>query len=135
MIVQMGPTDSVLCAISMFPSGPSDIQVKQNIGAVKAMKMSLEKVHSQMLDMVTTLQSKAAKDEAFKSKCTEVSLAAEAVKALVQELRTAICVVDEGVCGEEAAALNSRLRSQLEAGDAHLLGWRAMNKRIRAMMM
>ena len=27
VMVQMGPTDSVLCAISMFPSGPSDMCV------------------------------------------------------------------------------------------------------------
>lgn len=130
VLPQRGPTDSELGHVFL------KLQAKQNMGNLRAMKTTLEKAQSAMLDMATTLEAKAAKDDTLKSKVTEVTTAAEAVKALVQDLRSLVCSIEEGGCeGEQATALNSRVRSQLEAGDAHLLGWRAMSKRLRAILM
>ena len=104
------------------------------MGAVKAMKMSMERVMSHMLDTVATLHAMAAKDPSLKGKADEVSTAADRVQKLVQEMRSTICMIDKGTDDEEAASLGTRVKEHLEQGDAHLVGWRAMAKRIKALM-
>ena len=105
------------------------------IGSLNTTKSGIEKAHSATLDLQATMEVRAKKDSALTPKVAELSAAAEGLHTFLGLLRGHISeLVGLSADSEDVDGMIAKATSLTELGETHLAGYRAMSKRMRALL-
>ncbi len=130
-----GSSSSTDVAIKL--ENPDYSKAQQFGNVLKAAKTTLEKFHTEALDLTEDLQVKVRKEKntALEPKIVELKQATTAMGVFLQELRQQLSTVSALTMGDDCKGLSPRLEEMVQEATAHQDGWKLMRKRLKALLL